>query len=737
MQIVSVAGTAVPAAPIASVSPPSLTFATQAVGTTSGTQPVTLTNAGSAPLNLTSLAITGSNASSFGYYAGGTNACPLPSGTVAVGATCSILVEFIPQGNGAATATFNFSDNANGSPQTVALSGTGIAATEVSVTPDSVAFGTQTVGLTTAPVGITLTNTGNSVMTISKIAVSPASAVQFAETNNCAAALGPKASCLINATFNAPQAGTWTATILLTDDALESPQAISLSGTSVSVSASLAPPGPIAFGAQLAGTTSAPKVITVNNTGTSPAVLKVSAASVGDPTDYAVTNGCTAMVPAAGSCTLSVTFNPAPAPATATCGSTSGAKNTTLSINDNVPGSPQTIALAGSATDFCVDPPGLTAQTVTAGTSAAYQVDLVPFTGFTGSVALACTDPALASVCTVQPTTASLSNSAPVPIQVTVTTTAAAALAGPRGGPRSGPIAPTSVKLLLALLMLMALWTTASARRLQRGTQLAQSLAMTALLAISLAACFGGASGTSTATGTLSGTYTLTITATSGSTTRTIPLTLVVHRARGEKSENLYGQITRLRSHRYQRRGRPRRCELGLANRDRFCAHHGQIVRARIHYQQNVSARCQSRRRRVLSHLNGPADYPGFHGDRHDVPGRGIRDVQGLGSRLQTWRTLATFPAAKNRPLRCFRYLRSEVRARSLTKYRVRPRRVSASGRRAFRRAPDSPAEPLSSNPARRFDWTSRKLRTLWNYPEESRSVRDQARWESPRVAQA
>ena len=108
------------------------------------------------------------------------------------------------------SATFSFTDNANGSLQTVALSGTGIASTEVSVTPDNVAFGTQTVGLTSAPVGIILTNTGNAVMAISKIAVSPASAVEFAQTNNCAATLGPKASCLINATFSAQQAGSWT-----------------------------------------------------------------------------------------------------------------------------------------------------------------------------------------------------------------------------------------------------------------------------------------------------------------------------------------------------------------------------------------------------------------------------------------------------------------------------------------------------------------------------------------------
>jgi hypothetical protein len=119
-------------------------------------------------------------------------------------------------------------------------------------------------------------------------------------------------------------------------------------------------------------------------------VLKVAGASVGDASDFAITNTCTAMVPASASCTLSVTLNPAAARAGATCGSTSGAKNTTLSINDNAPGSPQTIALQGSVTDFCADPPGLTTQTITAGTRAAYQMDLVAFAGFSGSVSLAC-----------------------------------------------------------------------------------------------------------------------------------------------------------------------------------------------------------------------------------------------------------------------------------------------------------------------------------------------------------
>jgi hypothetical protein len=188
-------------------------------------------------------------------------------------------------------------------------------------------------------------------------------------------------------------------------------------------------------------------------------VLKVAGASVGDASDFAITNSCTAMVPASASCTLSVTFNPAAAPAGATCGSTSGAKNTTLSINDNAPGSPQTIALQGSVTDFCADPPGPTTQTITAGTRAAYQMDLVAFAGFSGSVSLACTDPATASTCVLQPTSANVTGSAPAPIQVNVTNTAGSSVASakPAAPTRVGPLAPASLRVLLAALMLMTL----------------------------------------------------------------------------------------------------------------------------------------------------------------------------------------------------------------------------------------------------------------------------------------
>jgi len=78
------AGAAPLPAPAVTLNPTNLTFASQVVKTTSGTQTVTLTNSGTAPLTISGIAIAGSNASDFGQA----NTCPLSPSTIAAGASC-------------------------------------------------------------------------------------------------------------------------------------------------------------------------------------------------------------------------------------------------------------------------------------------------------------------------------------------------------------------------------------------------------------------------------------------------------------------------------------------------------------------------------------------------------------------------------------------------------------------------------------------------------------------------
>ena len=106
------------AKPVVSLSPTSLAFASQATGTTSAAQSVTLTNTGSAALTISGISVTGSNAKDFTQ----TNTC---GSSVAAGAHCSIAVTFKPSATGNRSAAVSIADNAAASPQSIKLNGTG------------------------------------------------------------------------------------------------------------------------------------------------------------------------------------------------------------------------------------------------------------------------------------------------------------------------------------------------------------------------------------------------------------------------------------------------------------------------------------------------------------------------------------------------------------------------------------------------------------------------------------
>jgi streptogramin lyase len=88
-----------------------------AVGTTVST---TITNTGTATLDLSGAAVSGADANSFAISA---NSCGT---TLAAAATCTVAVTFTPAATSAYSAALNFTDNAGNGTQAVALSGTGV-----------------------------------------------------------------------------------------------------------------------------------------------------------------------------------------------------------------------------------------------------------------------------------------------------------------------------------------------------------------------------------------------------------------------------------------------------------------------------------------------------------------------------------------------------------------------------------------------------------------------------------
>ena len=154
---ITLTGTGTAGAGTVTVTPSSLTFGSQALTTTSAAMSVTVMNNSAAAVNFAGFTTSGPDAEDFSVPLPNTSSGCSPTGTLAVGASCTINVLFTPQAAGTRTATLLIADNATGSPQTVALSGTGVTSSVIiSIAPGGSSTAT-TVSGGTAYYGLTIT----------------------------------------------------------------------------------------------------------------------------------------------------------------------------------------------------------------------------------------------------------------------------------------------------------------------------------------------------------------------------------------------------------------------------------------------------------------------------------------------------------------------------------------------------------------------------------------------------
>ena len=317
-----------------------------------------MTNSGNATLNIASLKVTGPNAADFVL----TTMC---GSSVAPGASCTATVTFQPFATGTRTASVNITDNSAGSPQTVALSGTGIAPA-FTLSAASVDFGSQVVGAASAAQTETITNSGTADLTISTVKVGGANPSDFAiSKDTCAGAtVAPSGTCSVGVTFTPEVGGARNGTLTFTDNATGSPHSVSLSGsgdnphpslTSLSPPSALAGAGALTLtlnGSDLLSTST----VTYNGMGhpatfvsASALTITLSAADLATAGSYAVV--VTNPTPGGGNSTLSFPVNnPAPtlssfSPAFSTVGA--GALTLTLSGSNFL--STSTVAYNGVA----------------------------------------------------------------------------------------------------------------------------------------------------------------------------------------------------------------------------------------------------------------------------------------------------------------------------------------------------------------------------------------------------
>lgn len=345
-------------APVASISPTSLTLASTAIGNTSAAQSVTVSNTGTAPLTLSTISL--SNTADYIISGGDCTA----GGTVAIGGSCTVSVAFRPAVGAAGTrsGTLSITHNAAGSPGSVTLSGTATPAPApvASLSPVSLSYGSLNVGTAGSAQTVTLSNTGNAPLTLGTLTIS--SGTEFSISGGTCAAgstVAAGGSCTISVGFTPSTAGARSANLVVSHNAAGGQSTTSLSGTGVALTPVIGvSPTTLSF-SQTVATTSVDQTVTVSNTGTAPLLISALTLGGAQAAEFQVSAGgtCTAggSVAVSSSCTVKLAFTPAAI----------GARNGSLAITHNAGGSPSTVTLNGSGTAVPTPQISLNASTVT------------------------------------------------------------------------------------------------------------------------------------------------------------------------------------------------------------------------------------------------------------------------------------------------------------------------------------------------------------------------------------
>ena len=340
-QSIPVAGIADPA-PTLAFSPTSLAFPGTGPGVTSAPQTLTVTNtSNTTPISVTSYKFSGPNATEFSIQS---KTCDT---ALNVGASCTLSIVFKPTTvSGTANATLVAIDNASGSPQSVPVTGIADPTPTITFSNASLTFPAIVVEGTSGAQVLAVTNTSATtpiaVISYSFTGANPDDFFIIGDTCNHTLASG--ASCNLSIAFH-PSAtgtlGTRSAKLVATDNAVRSPQSVSLSGTALPPPVTLTfSPTSLTFPATPLNVSSPSQVLTVTNTSTqySATVSSYTFSGAGASEFSIQSKTCVTTLAASASCTISIAFKPTKI----------GNAAASLVATDSAAGSPQSVPLTGT-----------------------------------------------------------------------------------------------------------------------------------------------------------------------------------------------------------------------------------------------------------------------------------------------------------------------------------------------------------------------------------------------------
>jgi hypothetical protein len=270
-------------------------------GQLSTAQTVTLTNSGSVPLTSIAVSVSGEFQQ--------TNFC---TANLAANSSCTISVQFAPTSTGLQNGTLSISDITRMKPQTVALSGTGVAPPALGVNPTSLTFSGQTVGQQSSAQTVTISNIGGAPLAGVGFQITGTSASSFAyEASTCGATLSNVSgqnSCTVGVVFTPEAAGGVTASLVVSSStAGVAAVSVPLNGTGQTPAGLNVTPAQLLFPIVLPGGSSPSQTVNITNTGGSTASSLTLTATL---PFYLVGNACGSSLAAGESCLTGVIFSP-------------------------------------------------------------------------------------------------------------------------------------------------------------------------------------------------------------------------------------------------------------------------------------------------------------------------------------------------------------------------------------------------------------------------------------------
>lgn len=257
-----------------------------------------------------------------------TNNC-LPS--LGPAASCQITVTWDPTQAGSWNGTLQVSYTGSGSPQTIAVSGTGLNFVQFS--PAVVQFAPQVVNTTSSVMNAAIVNYESAPVTLGPVSIQ-GSAFSIIY-NGCGSELAADAECTLFVTFAPTAIGAQTGSLSVTASDTSTPHTATLQGTGTSIGIETVAPLNVAFEPQTVGTRSSPMNVTVSNTGTGS--LGITSITMSQ-NFFTQQNNCGSSLAAGASCTVAIRFSP----------NREGMLIGTLTVQTDGSGSPQIVSLSGT-----------------------------------------------------------------------------------------------------------------------------------------------------------------------------------------------------------------------------------------------------------------------------------------------------------------------------------------------------------------------------------------------------